>query len=593
MDVRELAERVAARTGFAATPDGRGGYMVRCPYHDDHEPSLHLWTDNAGEVAFACLAGCDWSALKEKLTELGLPVAAPAAESTRDAHIVATYDYRDEAGSLVYQVVRYQPKGFRQRRPNGNGGWIWNLKGTQRLPFRLPQLIEAVADGKPVHVTEGEKDALAIVAAGAVATCNSGGAGKWRDEYSAHFLGANVIIVADKDEPGRKHAAVVAASLRSAAASVRIVEAEVGKDAHDHLAAGHGLDEFVLVSAEPAASTALPIHSVAELEAMQIPRPEYVVGVPLALARGTVAELDAYPKHGKTRLTLDAVWSLLKGRPFLGAPTTKVKVLYLTEEWLVTWRDALAEAQLTGVDGQGLFWMSLIDLQGREPGDWVEVCEHLRRFCLDNGVGLLVVDTLARWAGVPDENDAVAMAAAVAPLRLIAAENVAVLFLRHDRKGGGELGQSGRGSSAATGEADHILHLQRKAGTGETVLRQRELEGIGRLAGMTGKLVIELGEGGHYEAVGTSSDVALRRAKEVTLGLLPASREEAWTVSELTERVQGSTATVNRALAELCREGHLKREKGAGHAAASRGRKALGYWRPAVQGQERLDLEES
>ena len=39
--------------------------------------------------------------------------------------IEATYDYRDEAGRLTYQVVRYPPKDFRQRRPDGSGGWVW------------------------------------------------------------------------------------------------------------------------------------------------------------------------------------------------------------------------------------------------------------------------------------------------------------------------------------------------------------------------------------------------------------------------------------------------------------------------------------
>lgn len=237
--------------------------------------------------------------------------------------------------------------------------------------------------------------------------------------------------------------------------------------------------------------------------------------------------------------------------------------------------------------------MSLLEVPRPELGDWGELCERLRRYCLESEVGLLVVDTLARWAGVADENDAVAMAAAVAPLRSIAAENIAVLFLRHDRKGGGELGQSGRGSSAVTGEADHILHLQRKAGQGEAKLRQRELEGVGRLTGMTGKLVIALGEDGHYELIGTSGDVAVQRAKEIALGLLPARREEAWTVIELKDLFEGSRATMDRALAELYREGRIEREPGAGHAAASRGRKAIGYWRRSDPGQERLDVEAS
>ena len=592
MDVRQLADGIAAHGGHPAKPDGNGGYLVCCPCHDDSDPSLHLWIDVAGELAFSCLAGCNWFDLKEKLNEMGLPVATHADHAGRGATVIATYDYNDEAGELVYQVVRYEPKGFKQRRPNGNGGWTWNLKDTHRLLFRLPELVEGVAAGKTIYITEGEKDALAIAAAGGIATCNSGGAGKWRAEFVSFLRGAEVLVVADKDAPGKAHATAVAGALEGVARSVCIVEAKVGKDAADHLAAGQGLADFEPVRGGDAAA-ALPIYSVAELEAMDIPRPEFVVDVPLALARGTVAELDAYPKHGKTRLVLDAVWSVLSERPFLGAPTRKVNVLYLTEEWLVTWRDALTEAQLTGGEGSGLYWMSLIDLQGKECGDWQELCEQLRSYCLAKEIGLLVVDTLARWAGVADENDAVAMAAAVLPLRLIAAENVAVLFLRHDRKGGGELGQSGRGSSATTGEADHVVHLQRRGGQGEATLRQRELDGVGRLVGMTGKLVIELGDGGHFELIGSKSDVALSRAKELILGALPTRQEEAWTVKELMGRFQGSRATMDRALNDLYHEAKVDHEKGAGHAAASRGLKALGYWRLSAPEQKSFELEES
>ena len=218
-------EQIAAAGLAGVRSDGTGGLMALCPCHEDHDPSLHLWEDE-GRLAFACLAGCEWVDLRETLSGLGLPVADVANDSR--PVIEATHDYRDEAGKLVYQVVRYRPKGFRQRRPGGSSGWVWNMKDTPRLPFRLPELLEGVAAGQTIYVTEGEKDALAIVDAGGVATCNSGGAGKWRAEYAVHFVGADVLIVADKDEPGRRHAAQVAESLRSVAASVAIVEARRG-----------------------------------------------------------------------------------------------------------------------------------------------------------------------------------------------------------------------------------------------------------------------------------------------------------------------------------------------------------------------------
>ena len=112
------------------------------------------------------------------------------------------------------------------------------------MPYRLPQLIEAVGAGRTIYVAEGEKDVQALVAAGMAATCNPGGAGKWRPEYSQHFAGAEVVVVADADEPGRKHAQDVARQLTAVAGSVSVVEPAAGKDAADHLAAGLGVADF-------------------------------------------------------------------------------------------------------------------------------------------------------------------------------------------------------------------------------------------------------------------------------------------------------------------------------------------------------------
>jgi len=107
----------------------------------------------------------------------------------------------------------------------------------------LPELIAAVADGRTVFVAEGEKDALALEAAGFASTCNAGGAGKWRAEFASFFKGAAVVVISDKDAPGRKHAADVASKLRGTAASVKILElpdvdGKPVKDASDFFAAG-------------------------------------------------------------------------------------------------------------------------------------------------------------------------------------------------------------------------------------------------------------------------------------------------------------------------------------------------------------------
>jgi len=125
--------------------------------------------------------------------------------------IVATYDYVDESGELLFQVVRFEPKDFRQRRhgrPSDDpdrikDGWCWSVRGVRQVPYRLPELIEAIANGQPVWIVEGEKDVDNLYRLGVPATCNAGGAGKWRAELNEYFRGADVIIVQDNDPQAR------------------------------------------------------------------------------------------------------------------------------------------------------------------------------------------------------------------------------------------------------------------------------------------------------------------------------------------------------------------------------------------------------
>ena len=140
--------------------------------------------------------------------------------------IVATYPYHDATGKVMFEVVRYDPKDFSQRKPDGTapGGWTWNTKGVEKVLFRLPQILAAIDRGKTIFVTEGEKDALAMAEQGYPATCNPGGAGKWLENYTETLRGANVVIIADRDKAGRDHAQIVAGKLEGLAKSVRVIE---------------------------------------------------------------------------------------------------------------------------------------------------------------------------------------------------------------------------------------------------------------------------------------------------------------------------------------------------------------------------------
>ncbi|MFI5364356.1 MAG: AAA family ATPase [Candidatus Binatia bacterium] len=170
-------------------------------------------------------------------------------ETHTDARrIVASYDYVDEVGGLLYQVVRFEPKTFRQRRRDASQKWVWNLDGVCRVLYRLPELLAADRQA-PVFIVEGEKDVDALRGLGLTATCNVGGVGKWRTEYNEHLRGRHVVVIPDTDAPGRKHADDVVRHLLLFAASVRRLELASAKDVSDWLAAGHTREELEALAA--------------------------------------------------------------------------------------------------------------------------------------------------------------------------------------------------------------------------------------------------------------------------------------------------------------------------------------------------------
>jgi hypothetical protein len=172
--------------------------------------------------------------------------------------IVATYDYTDETGALLYQVVRFEPKAFRPRWPTGAGGWTWGLGNVRRVVYQLPDL----AEQSRAYVVEGEKDVEALRAVGLTATTTPGGASAWRDEYAAQIHAAGVedlVIVPDHDLAGEQYAAAVARAAHALGLRARIVRlpglAPKG-DVSDWLAAGHTAAELVaLAEAAPLYST--------------------------------------------------------------------------------------------------------------------------------------------------------------------------------------------------------------------------------------------------------------------------------------------------------------------------------------------------
>ena len=145
---------------------------------------------------------------------------------------IAVYDYTDKSAKLLFQVCRFEPKDFRQRQPDGNGGWLWNTSGVLRVLYQLPKVIRAQA----IAIAEGEKDCDNLTKLGIIATCNSGGACKWRDNYSEALRGKDVAIFGDADEPGQAHVQQVIESLTGIAHSIKRIELPGGfHDVSDYI----------------------------------------------------------------------------------------------------------------------------------------------------------------------------------------------------------------------------------------------------------------------------------------------------------------------------------------------------------------------
>ncbi len=243
---------------------------------------------------------------------------------------------------LLFQVVRWQPKGFSQRRPDGSGGWIRNLGGVRKVLYRLPELLSADPQA-PVFVTEGERDADNLAGLGAVCTTNCMGAGKWRVEYSEALRDRKVVLLPDNDPRGKEHMQAVARMLRGVARSIKIVELpnlpEKG-DVSDWLSAGGTLEALHELVAEACEYGEIDDHSWRSIfHAWE----EFENAPPLRFAidgflqEAGVTLIGALAGHAKTLFMMAMAVALLEHLPLFGyrlftVPRPAKRVLYLIPE---------------------------------------------------------------------------------------------------------------------------------------------------------------------------------------------------------------------------------------------------------------------
>lgn len=439
-------------TGYTP-PGGKGNW--RCPAHPDNTPSLAV-SNGDGRVLINCHAGCPVEAV---LAALGLTYVdlydEPATATRPTRREIAAYPYVDEFGVPLFEVVRYDPKGFGQRRPDGKGGHTWRLGNTRRVLYRLPAIIDAIADGAPIWIVEGEKDVHALEREGEIATTSPGGAGKWQPEYTQTLRGAHVIIVADNDEPGRKHADTVAAALEGVAATIERREPAAGhKDIADHLGAGLGLGQLVNPATAPPADQHAYVINWKELWMQETIDHEWLAEP--VLPAGRQVAIFSVAKTGKSLLALEIATALATGRPVLAQPAAPpIHVMYIDMEMT---RDDLRE-RLESLDygpHSDLEHLHYYQLADFPPLDTHEGGAIVHKLATWHQATLVVIDTMAR-AVSGDENEADTYRDFYRHTgRHLKASGIALLRLDHAGKDGIK-GQ--RGSSAKDDDVDLVWRL--------------------------------------------------------------------------------------------------------------------------------------
>ncbi len=602
--------------------NGRGDEATaKCPFHEETDPSFSVNLKSGLFNCFGCNEAGDVFTFYQKrhncsfnagLKDLARMYDIDQVQQKPKRKIIATYDYHDAEEKLIFQVVRFEPKGFSQRRPDGEGGWIWGLSAEEygrrqggrdwykvqdgqscaetrnfpvctKVPYCLPEVLKA----QTVLIPEGEKDADNLACLGlpegwAVST-NPQSAGKWPDDFERHFQAKAVIILPDNDDPGRKHAQDVARNLHGVATSVKVVELsglpEKG-DVSDWLAAGGTVEQLkALVDATRewtppaddgqaydqaeressqggAQAPKFPgIISAADLQNLVFPEIEYLIEDIMPLGFGL---LSARPKKGKSFLALNVSAAKSTGGCAFGTKELRLepgKVLYIAYED----KNQRIKNRLTTI------------MQGEPFPPKLYVAESWPRFP-DGGLDrldkwltsnpdakLVVIDTLGRFKPRkrPRQDDYEADLTTGAALADLAHKhNVCILGIYHNRKTESDDPLDDvHGSTGMTAAADFVMVLKRGRGQADADLfvTGRDIEE------KTLALRFHKREG-LWELLGTAEDVAKSQSRKEIFLILKENGP--MTTKELSEIINKKVDTIKKLLNRMKVDNELRFRNG-------------------------------
>lgn len=423
------------------------------------------------------------------------------------AKIAATYDYCDEAGKLLFQVVRFEPKDFRQRKPDTSerSGWSWSVKGVRQVPYRLPELTEALAQDHTVFVVEGEKDVENLRRLGVPATCNAGGVGKWKPDLTEFFGGADVVIIPDYDPqkkhpktgalmfhddgrpilPGQDHAQAIAAALDGTATRVRVLELwkhwpvmPLKGDVSDWIKAGGTADVlYAFVERVPdwtpgGAAALLPLINIRLWHGVPAPDRRWVVHERIPDINVTL--LTGQGGVGKTLLMQQLAAATVLSRDWIGVVPELGPVLFLTaeddENELHFRYQRIAEFYGSSFNELADGGLNLLSLAGKDSAMAVADARGIVKPTeLFHTMVRTAREIRPRWVGldtaadifVVNERDRSQVRQCISLLRGVALEiNTAVILLAHPSLSGISSGSGLSGSTAWNNSVRSRLYLK-------------------------------------------------------------------------------------------------------------------------------------
>jgi 5S rRNA maturation endonuclease (ribonuclease M5) len=445
-------------------------HQAKCPHHNGKDfDSLTISEGTDGRVLLTCHSrGCEYADIMHALglepsdgfvprtvCVGGKDIPARRPPDTPSDDLSATYDYTDEKGRLLYQVLRYRradgTKTFRQRQKGTNGDeWLWTLKGVTKVLYRLPDVRRAIAESQTIYLVEGEKDVETLRGLGLVGTCAPGGACEkprsWLPQYTEALRGAEVVILPDNDDPGRKHAEIALEALENVARRCRVVTLpdlpEKG-DVSDWVSAGGTAATLRALCSAP------ELVSVDLLDFFQMDLPEKQVFIEPWLRSQDLVLIHAWRGVGKTWFTGDLAIGLATGTACINWNVSGAhRVLYVDGEMpasMLRERFAILAANKTNGCGPGWFRLITPDLQTRfrpslktaEARGRVE--DVIRMFDPE----VLFLDNLSSLYG-GEENDSSAWDEMQDLLLRWRSDGRTVFLVHHSGKGGLQRGTSRR-----------------------------------------------------------------------------------------------------------------------------------------------------